>query len=110
MPKNYNPSSGKSYQRVVDLRITYPTDAPPSFSFKEGKALLDSTGKPEMLAEAVQEFSFTLDVTKATDPIPMINPATGDVIPGQTTNLQQIMLVLTALTRKCQNERDSQNP
>lgn len=105
MQRNYNTTLGQPYTRVDRLEIDYPQSKATVRLYESTSVVID--GKVMRLEGGNNSFAVDLPITSetATQPIPMVDPAT-DEPTGEYTTLAQAIMVLTALSRHQQNLRD----
>ncbi len=105
--ENYDPSQvGVPYVRTPEIVITYPDRGmAPFVVIKDRWAVLAVDGTVHHLAQALDPLTSTLDLEGAgADEIPLIDPATGAEIPGQTTTLGHGFMAILAITRHLQKQ------
>ena len=107
MPRNYDTTSHKPYPRITEITIRYTTSRIPSIEYVEQMAILDGNGNVQHLDASTSRH--VLDLNKITEPVQVVDPATGQPIANQTVTQQQIMLGLLAFLRADQNKRDIAN-
>ena len=104
--RNYNTTIQQPFPRTSQVILTYPTTGNPQLTYTERDAIVDSVGQVHFLDTGERQCTVVIDMAKRDDPIPLVNPATGEVIPGAFTNIKQIILCITALIRADQMRRD----
>ncbi len=104
--RNYDTRGHKTYPRVTKLEITYDRAGRPSAEYIEQTAIVDGDGNVQHINAS--ETRHTLDFSLITEPVQLVNPVTGDAIPGQFTTSQQVMLGLLAFLRAGQKRRDAE--
>lgn len=102
--RNYDTTNGLPYPRVSRIEIDYAEDGTPRVEYVERMAIVDTGGSVRHIDSGVSRHR--LDLAAISEPVQMVNPATGEEIPGQTTTVQQTMLALLAFLRADQNLRD----
>jgi len=103
--RNYDTTKGLPYPRITKIEIDYSADGKPRIEYVERLAIVDSSGKVQHL-DAYLTYH-VLDLNTMTDPVQIVNPATGEPIPGATATGQQVMLGMLAFLRGDQLARDS---
>lgn len=104
--RNYDTTIGQPYTRVDQLRIDYGQDSA-VLTITESESVVLG-GRVRQLSTALQQTAFTIQLTPESlaQSIPLVHPATGADI-GQVTTLQQAVMVITAVVRAKQKERDA---
>lgn len=98
--RNYDSSQvGVPYVRVPTIQISYPQPLHGSIKFQEVEAVILADGTPRQLNE-LGERSFTVTPAQMSDVIQLVDPTTGNDIPGQTTTVLQLMLGILAMIRR----------
>lgn len=106
MQRNYDTTQvGNPYIRIDRIEITYTSPANGSVAMNEVSAVKLSDASIVKLREAG---GLTADISPAVfaESFPIINPETGQAIPGQQITGQQIMLGILAFCRARQMARD----
>lgn len=101
MPTNYNPSQvGVPYVRAHKITINYPdNNLLPTVKIEQSLAVKLLDGTPRHI-ENLPPLDRQIDLPNAgNDPIPMVDPETGDPI-GQNTSLNLVMLHILAVLRQ----------
>lgn len=106
--RNYDSTTiGQPFVRVRDLRITYPQANTASITCTEEAAVKLAGGEIRSLGDTG---SWTFDVLPAdmATVVPLVDPATGQPLPGgPTVSYQAIMLSILAAVRAQQVARDA---
>ena len=105
MQRNYDTTNHKPYPRVTALDIKYDKSGVPSVEYVEQMAVVDGNGEIQHIDESVNRYA--LEFSLITEPVQLVNPVTGEAIPGQFTTTQQLMLGLLAFLRADQLRRDA---
>lgn len=104
---NYNTKNGLPFPRVSNIYLSYPTNGKPLLTYTERMAIADAGGQVHFLDTAPQQCTIEIDFSQANEPIQLINPETGDNIPGMVSSLQELLLGLTAVIRVDQIAREA---
>lgn len=104
MPRNYDTTNNLPYPRVTRIIIDYPESQAPTVDYVERTAIVDSSGAIRMLDGGGQQVR--MQVPGATEPVGLVDPATGASIPGSTT-VQELLMGITAMIRRDQLLRDT---
>lgn len=104
--RNYDTTNSLPYPRVTEVQINYTASGQPSIVYFEQMAIVDSAQTVHHLDG--QKTRHTLDLSQMTEPVAVVSPATGLVIPGKTVMAQDLMLGLLAFLRADQVRRDAQ--
>lgn len=104
--RNYDTTNHRPYPRVTAIFITYAADGTAHIEYVEQMAVLDGGGTVQHLSEPTARYELNLGALN--EPVQVVNPATGQVIPGQTVAKQQLMLGLLAFLRADQLRRDAE--
>lgn len=102
--RNYDTTNGLPYPRIFRIEIDYAEDGTPSVEYVERMAIVDTGGSVRHIDSGASRH--LLDLTAITEPVQIIDPATGEAIQGQTTTVAQIMLSMLAFLRADQLLRD----
>ena len=102
--RNYDTTSGLPYPRISRIEIDYAEDGTPRVEYVERMAIVDTGGSVRHIEASVTRH--VLDLALISEPVQMVDPATGQAIPGQTTTVVQTMLALLAFLRADQLLRD----
>jgi hypothetical protein len=96
---------GVPYVRCNRLIINYPdAGQTPSVSIEQCLAVKLADGTVRAL-EALPAINAVLDFSKATEPVPLVNP--NDATPlGANTTLQQVFVGVLAIVRQEQNKAE----
>jgi hypothetical protein len=103
---NFNTKNGLPFPRVSHINLSYPTEGKPLLTYDQRMAIADSNGVVHFLDNAPQQCTIEIDLTKGNDAIQLINPETGENIPGAVSSLQELLLGLTAVIRMDQKARE----
>lgn len=105
MSRNYNATAGLPYTRVDKLEIEYLQGAAQVRLHESTSVVLG--GKVLKLAGGESLFAAHLPINSQTaiEPIPLIDPTTGQPT-GATTTLNEAVMILTAICRQQQLLRD----
>ena len=103
--RNYDTTTNLPYTRVDRLDIQYSQGSAQIRMYESTSVVLG--GRVQKLAEGdnILDVTAPINSATATQPIPMVNPATGEPT-GEHTTLAQAVMVLTALARQQQLLRD----
>lgn len=105
MTRNYDTTNHQPYPRVTKIEISYSESGSPVVRYQEQMSVVDGNNQVQHLA--TQATSHFLDLSQITEPVPLVVPSTGAVIPGQSVTTQQMMLGLLAFMRADQLRRDA---
>ena len=103
--RNYDTTKGLPYPRITRIEIEYATDGKPQIEYVERQAIVDASGQVQHIDAGATRH--TLDLSAITEPVQIVNPATGEPISGATTTGRQVMLGLLAFLRSNQLRIDS---
>ena len=103
--RNYDTTVGLPYPRVTRIEIEYATNGRPLIEYVERLAIVDSSGQVQHIDAGATRH--TLDLSAITEPVQIVNPATGEPISGATTTGRQVMLGLLAFLRANQLRLDN---
>ncbi len=106
MPRNYDTTIHKPYPRITEINIRYAASGAPQIEYVEQMAIVDADGSVQHLEGGAARHS--LDLAHITDPVQLVEPATGQPIEGQTVTKRQLMLGLLAFLRAEQLRRDTE--
>lgn len=106
MPRNYDTTNQKPFPRTSQLSITYPTTGMPVLTYIERDAIVDAAKQVHFLATGERQCNVDIDLAKRDEQIPLVNPATGEIIPNQYTSVRHMIMCLTAIIRADQMRRD----
>ncbi len=106
MPRNYDTRNHQIFPRVERIEIQYPASGVPSIAYTERQAVV-LEGHTQFLDGQAQLIGLRINPPNFADRIPLVNPATGEEIPGQTTSLQDVLMAITAVLRNDQLSRDA---
>jgi uncharacterized membrane protein len=104
--RNYDTRNHKPYPRIVRIEIDYDKTGTPRVDYYEQMAVVDGNNNVQHLDTLASRYN--LDLAKIVEPVPLVNPATGEAIPGQSVTSQQVMLSLLAFLRADQLRRDAE--
>lgn len=107
MPRNYDTTGHKPYPRITDISISYSTAGVPRIEYVEQLAVVDGDDNVQHIGTASTRHA--LDMGQITEPVQIVNPITGAVIPGQTVTSQQLMIGILAFLRADQVRRDAEH-
>lgn len=103
--RNYDTTKGLPYPRITQINITYSENGKPTIEYTERTAIVDASGSVQHIDSGATRHVLNLDAI--TEPVQIVNPATGEAIPGMTTTGRQVMLSLLAFLRADQKRRDA---
>lgn len=106
MPRNYDTTAHKPYPRITEVVLRYAASGVPGIEYVEQMAVVDGNGNVQHLDAGASRH--VLDLTKITEPVQLVEPATGQPIEGQTVTKRQLMLGLLAFLRAGQVLRDAE--
>jgi hypothetical protein len=104
MPRNYDTTGHKPYPRVTEVNIKYSPTGESHTEYTEQLAVVDGDNNVQHIDASASRH--VLDFASITEPVQLVNPATGEYIPGQFVTKQQVMLSLLAFLRADQLRRD----
>jgi hypothetical protein len=104
MPRNYDTTGHKPYPRVTKVEISYSPTGDSHTEYMEQMAVVDGDGNVQHIDASASRH--ILDFASITEPVQLVNPATGEHIAGQFVTKQQVMLSLLAFLRADQLRRD----
>lgn len=90
---------GQPYLRVRSIQVLYDQPNHAQVSCTQAWAVLTTEGEVVPLAVPEESFSFEVAPADMATAVPLIDPATGAVIPGQTVTHGQCMLSMLAVIR-----------
>lgn len=103
--RNYDSSQvGVPYIRVPSIQIEYPQPLHASVKLSEVEAVMLADGSIRQLNE-LGEISFMVTPAGMADVLRLVDPTTGDDIPGATMTVQQLMLGILAMVRREQRKQ-----
>jgi hypothetical protein len=105
MPRNYDTTTQHPYPRITEVTLSYPKSGDPTVEYVERMAIVDGSGHVQHLDNGSTRQ--VLDLAAINEPVQIVNPATGQPIPGMTVTRQQVMLGLLAFLRADQVRRDA---
>jgi len=104
MSRNYDASQvGRPYVRVPSIQIKYPSPLHATVTFQEVEAVVLQDGSVRQIGD-LGERSFSVDPGDMDDVLQLRDPTTGNVIPGATMTVQQLMLGMLAIIRREQTK------
>jgi hypothetical protein len=107
MSCNYDTRNNQIFPRIERIEIQYPASGIPSITYTERRAVV-LDGKTQFLDGAAHPYPLHIEPPKFSDRIPLVNPATGELIEGQTTSLKEVLMGITAVLRNDQVRRDAE--
>jgi hypothetical protein len=102
--RNYDTTNRKPFPRVPEVTIRYSPEGKTSVEYLELMAVVDGDDKVQHLSIQPQRHAF--DLESITQPVQVVDPATGADIPGKTAVSQELMLGILAFLRADQKRRD----
>lgn len=108
MPQNFDTTNGLPWPRVSRIVIELDTDGNGFGEYTERMAVTTTDGAIRYLEDPGTCHNIEIPASDMTNPVPMVNPATGDNI-GQSTNAQMFYMCALALIRDHQKARESQS-
>lgn len=103
---NYNTTLGLPYTRVSEVSIKDYGNGVLTLEYFEKTAILDAGGVVHHLTDPTEKN--VLDISKITEPVQAVNPATGEDITGMTFTYDQVFLGILAFIRQDQKRRDAE--
>ena len=106
MPRNYDTTGHRPYYRIPDFVGGLSTNGTPFMRYVEVRAIVDGDGKVQQLEGP--PLSHTMEFDKITEPVQVVDPATGKDIPGMTITKDLLQLYMLAFFRADQKRRDAE--
>ncbi len=97
MPQNYDTTNGRPFPRVVEIKIVFDENGNGLAEYVQRMAVIVD-GELHILNKAPTYHGIEVAAEDMLQAVPMVDPVTGADI-GQTTNGQQLYLVLMAFIR-----------
>lgn len=107
--RNYDTTNGLPFVRIRRITADYSPNVPPSISYDEERAMVDSDGKVHSLSDVAIKYTVSIPAENVGARIGLIDLDTGAPIEG-TTSLLDLIMGIGALIRADQLRRDADNP
>jgi hypothetical protein len=106
MPQNYDTTNGRPFPRVVEIKIEFDEHGNGLAEYVQRMAVI-ADGELHILNKTPTYHGIKVAAEDMLQAVPMVDPVTGADI-GQTTNGQQLYLVLMAFIRADQKAREGE--
>ncbi len=105
--RNYDTTNGLPFVRIRRITADYSPNVPPSISYDEERAMVDSDRKVHSLSEVAVKHTLIVSPGSVETRIGLIDLDTGEPVEG-TTSLMDLIMGIGALIRADQLRRDTE--